>query len=87
MTLATSLVHLVFVVVIFGLYLSFPIICAMKGKWLLVVVGLFVPLCWLVGALRLAKPGSFWARTRYDDAKMGQAQERFPGPLGSERRC
>lgn len=36
-----------------------------KGKFRLGVLGLLFPLFALVGALRLARPGSLWARRRY----------------------
>ena len=56
-----------------GLFLAVPgvcvVICILKGKWgmaALVVVAGIIP---VIGAFRLAKPGSFWARRFYDDAK------------------
>ncbi len=51
----------------------------LKGKPLLGLIGVFVPLCSLAGALRLASPSSPWARRRYrpDSSKMARAQRRF----------
>jgi hypothetical protein len=40
-------------------------IAALKGKYILAVVGIPVPFVALVAAIRLAKPGSPWARRRY----------------------
>ena len=40
------------------------VVCFLKGKTLTGLVGLFVPLVALVGALRGAAPGSRWARRR-----------------------
>jgi hypothetical protein len=40
------------------------IVCFLKGKWLTGLVGLFVPLVALAGALRGAMPDSRWARRR-----------------------
>ncbi len=40
------------------------IVCLLKGKPMTCVVGLFVPLVALVGAVRPAKPDSRWARGR-----------------------
>lgn len=40
-------------------------VTVLKGKVLTGVVGLFVPLLLLVGAIRLARPHSPWARWRY----------------------
>jgi hypothetical protein len=48
-----------------------------KGRYLLGVVGLFIPLAGIAGAVRLARPGSPWARARYDDAKRARAERRF----------
>jgi hypothetical protein len=36
-----------------------------------------IPLLALVGAIRLAKPASVWARRRYSGAKLSRAQQRF----------
>jgi hypothetical protein len=44
---------------------SLSAIAILKGKLMLGFVGLFVPMFALVGALRLAKPSSPWARWRY----------------------
>jgi len=40
------------------------IVCIAKGKAFMAIVGLFVPLVALVGAVRPAKPNSRWARRR-----------------------
>jgi hypothetical protein len=51
-----------------------------KGKPLVGVIGIFVPLVSLIGAIRLAKPDSRWARRRYGvavEGKLGRAQERW----------
>ncbi|MDT0444105.1 hypothetical protein [Streptomyces johnsoniae] len=52
--IATVLINLVFV-----------LITLVKGKIRLAVVGVLVPLAALTGALRLARPGSLWARRCY----------------------
>ncbi|MFZ0040925.1 MAG: hypothetical protein WAK93_06450 [Solirubrobacteraceae bacterium] len=41
-------------------------VAILKGKPLLGLIGIFIPLVSLVGALRLAAPRSPWARWRYD---------------------
>jgi hypothetical protein len=56
--------------------LALASVCLLKGKLLSAAVGLFVPLVALVGAVRLAKPGSRWAR-RYGPAKRDRSQARF----------
>ena len=50
-----------------------------KGKLMLGLVGIFVPLVSLVGAIRLAAPSSRWARRRYtrNAAKAQRAAERW----------
>jgi uncharacterized membrane protein len=57
------------------------IACFAKGKAFAGIVGLFVPLVALVGAARLAKPQSRWAR-RYRGTKLERAQARFAGAPG-----
>lgn len=59
------------------LHLSYTIVCLLKGKLLTGLIGFPVPLVALVGALRLAKPSSFWARRFYSGPKLVKAQDRF----------
>jgi hypothetical protein len=56
--------------------LGFAVICILKGKLLTGIVGLAIPAVALVGAVRLAKPGSRWAR-RYEEGKLERARARF----------
>jgi hypothetical protein len=51
------------------------VICLLKGKRFMGIVGLFFPVVALIGAVRLAKPGSHWAR-RYGDGKRERARAR-----------
>ncbi len=65
----------------FALVLSgtlFVALCYLKGKLFVGTVGIFVPPVAFVGALRLAKPGSPWARRRYarSPGKMERARRR-----------
>jgi hypothetical protein len=55
------------------------LIAILKGKPLLGVIGVFIPLVSLVGAVRLAAPNSRWARRRYDldGRKLSRARERW----------
>lgn len=55
---------------------ALSVACLLKGKLMTAVVGLFVPAVALVGTLRLAKPGSRWAR-RYDPPRLARARERY----------
>ena len=53
-------------------------ITALKGQWLLFVAGwLTLGLVWWIAALRLARPGSWWARRFYDHGKLARAQSRY----------
>ena len=58
--------------------LAFALVAILKGRAVLGVVGVFVPLLALVAALRLARPTSPWARRRYDERRMVRARHRFP---------
>jgi hypothetical protein len=68
----------------FALILSgtvFVVACYLKGKLFVGTVGIFVPPVAFVGALRLAKPGSPWARRRYagSPVKLERARRRDEG--------
>jgi hypothetical protein len=60
-------------------------VAILKGRLLLGLIGIFVPLFSIAGALRLAAPGSPWAHWRYaaGSSKMRRSQDRFDR---SERR-
>jgi hypothetical protein len=51
-----------------------------KGKLMLSLVAVFVPVAGLVGAFRLAKPRSLWAKRFYDEQKVRRATARFEDP-------
>jgi hypothetical protein len=55
------------------------LVCLSKGKRFVAIVGLFVPLVALVGAVRLADPESAWARRFYRGSRLTRARARFPG--------
>jgi hypothetical protein len=61
-----------------GLAVIFSAICILKGKTSTGIVGFFLPLISLVGAIRLAKPNSPWAHRRYGESKRARAEKRFP---------
>lgn len=48
-----------------------------KGKLATGLIGIVVPGIATVGAIRLAKPHSIWARKRYKDKKLVRSQRRF----------
>jgi hypothetical protein len=75
--------EVVIVVLLAIWYLGPIVICILKGKYwmsffsVLVLVGILGA----IGAIRLAKPGSYWYRNRYSDAKRAKADKRFATPV------
>lgn len=67
----TSSLTTLFTAVAFNVLLATAAI--LKGKPLLGLIGVFIPVASLVGAVRLASPGSWWARRVYGG---GRKQER-----------
>jgi hypothetical protein len=55
----------------------FTVATFLKGKVLTGIVGVFFPPLALVGAIRLAKPHSLWARRCYRGRKSARAAERY----------
>jgi hypothetical protein len=53
------------------------VVTGLKGKYGFLAVGLLIGLFWILGAIRLAKPDSWWAKRFYDEEKMRRARERF----------
>jgi hypothetical protein len=53
------------------------VVCWSKGKPGMVLAGLFVPVVGLIGAVRLAKPASYWAWHWYESDKMAESHRRF----------
>jgi hypothetical protein len=62
--------------VVVALVLGLSLACIAKGRVLLGVVALFVPLAGLFGALRLGHPVSPWGR-RYTGARLTRARARY----------
>jgi hypothetical protein len=52
-------------VAVLAVNLSLSVVCLLKGKIVTGVVGIVVSFIALIGAIRLAKPGSWWAARRY----------------------
>jgi lysyl-tRNA synthetase class 2 len=71
---------------------SLVLVTALKGKLMTAAVGVFLPIFALVGAIRLAKPDSLWARRRYKDGghKRERCERRYAmyaarfGPIGDK---
>jgi hypothetical protein len=71
-----------------GFLFAIVALCFLKQRVMHGVVGFFLFPIALYGALRLGKPGSPWARRRYNErkpAKQRAAEERFPPGRRTER--
>ncbi|MYR44466.1 hypothetical protein [Streptomyces sp. SID5910] len=55
----------------------FSLLALAKGKARLAIFGVIVPLIALIGAVRLARPGSFWARRFYARRPRARARSRL----------
>ncbi|HEY2296740.1 MAG TPA: hypothetical protein VGH43_03340 [Jatrophihabitans sp.] len=69
---------------VMAINMVFTVMCLLKGKLATGIISLPVPLIAVIGALRLAKPTSFWARRFYKAGKMTHAHKRF-GPRQQRR--
>lgn len=58
-------------------HLLFCVVCLLKGKLVMGLAGLPVPLFSYIGVFRLAKPESFWARRFYGEKKLARAARRY----------
>lgn len=58
-------------------HLASAAFCVVKGKLATGLIGIVVPVVATVGAIRLAKPASVWARRRYGERKTARARRRF----------
>jgi hypothetical protein len=65
-----------------GISVLLAAVAILKGRIMLGAVGLFVTPVSLLAALRLARPGSPWARRRYatGSARLEEARRRFENP-------
>jgi hypothetical protein len=75
------------IIVFFGWFIALPVsllvINALKGKWWFALFGAGgVHVLGVVGAIRLAKPHSYWARRWYGEEKMARTMSRFGGKGG-----
>jgi hypothetical protein len=58
-------------------HIGYTIVCLLKGKIATGLISLPLPMVAFIGAVRLAKPSSFWARRFYSGRKMARAEGRF----------
>jgi hypothetical protein len=55
----------IIVAVVIAVIVALFVINILKGKPGMAVLGIFIHITWYVGAIRLAKPNSWWARHYY----------------------
>lgn len=67
----------ILIVAYHGLSVVSATVCLAKGKWITGVVGFLLWPVGLVGAVRLARPGSLWARRIYGDDKRARMTARY----------
>lgn len=64
-------------IVILAILLGALVVCGLKGKWGFVLLGLFVAPFWFIGAIKIAKPRSWWAHRYYGDVAMSESEQHF----------
>ena len=57
-------------------HILITVVCLLKGKIIMGLAGLPAPIVSYLGAFRLAKPESFWARRFYGEKKLARAARR-----------
>ncbi len=82
-----SVVFVVSLVLVLSINLTLAAVTLLKGKLWTGLVGLFVPLLLVIGAIRLARPRSVWARKRYEarDGHQGRPHKLATAQLREER--
>ncbi len=72
-------VAIAYAVALFSLIVVPGAVTLLKGQHVLFLAGLLAGgLVWVITALRLARPESWWARRFYDTEKTRRALERYP---------
>jgi hypothetical protein len=69
----------------FACQLVAVVVCLLKGKVGWALLGLPFSVVALVGGVRLARPGSWWARRFYSESKAARSQARWPKAAAAER--
>jgi hypothetical protein len=74
------------IAIVLAVNLFLTVICLLKGKTWSGILGIYIGLFALIGAIRVARPGSPWARKRYPEGsrKLTKAiarEERYGRPL------
>lgn len=74
---SVTALSIVFLLIALAISIGTAVSCVLKAKYWTFVAGLLIGLFWVVGAIRLAKPASWWTRNRYEGAKLARSAERF----------
>jgi hypothetical protein len=69
-------VSVISVLVTLGLHALFILVCLLKGKYRMALFGIFLPPVALIGAIRLAKSGSWWAQRWYSPKRLRRTEAR-----------
>lgn len=81
---ATDVLAALLGITAFAVLFVLPIVVTvLKGKFGMLALGVFIHPIWWFGAIRLAKPNSYWARRFYDADKLRRAHDRFPDSVVS----
>ena len=59
----------------FGILITAGVMTFSKGRWFLGILGIFMPLLWLLGAILPARPGSQYAVSREIESRPGYTQQ------------
>ncbi len=57
-------------------HLTLIVVCVLKGKYKWALFGTFIPVVSVIGAVRMARPTSQWAKRRYSTERLAKAQLR-----------
>jgi hypothetical protein len=75
----SNALNVVVIVAIIAGWFAVIAVNALKRKWGFTAFACIGSIWALIGVCRLARPGSWWYRKRYDDAKRALADQRYPG--------
>jgi hypothetical protein len=68
-----------------GLGIIVAVINVVKEKFGMAILSLVIPIVGVVGAIRLGRPYSLWARAFYKDGRLARSTQRYSTPRGLER--
>jgi hypothetical protein len=75
------------VTVVVIVFVGIAAVSFLKGRFILGIVALHIPLIGLYTAMRLARPDSPWARRRYHGEKLARSEHRFRPDRPAARRA